>query len=74
MRFDRRADLGRVRAPTLIIAAENDYITPSYFARALNTAIAGSKLRLFDGGGHSLSKTRPEEFNRVVLEFLAAHD
>jgi aminoacrylate hydrolase len=74
MRFDRRADLGRIRAPTLIMAAENDYITPPYFARALNAAIPGSKLRLFDGGGHSLSKTRSEEFNRVVLEFLAAHD
>ena len=74
IRFDRRADLGRIRAPTLIMAAENDYITPSYFARSLHTAIQGSKLRLFDGGGHSLSKTRPEEFNRIALEFLAAHD
>lgn len=68
--FDRRADLGRIRAPTLIIAARDDYITPSYHAEALNRAIAGSQLRIFPGGGHSLARTRTQEFNQVVLEFL----
>ena len=70
MRFDRRADLGRIAAPTLVMAAANDYITPPYFAHALHAGIRGSKLRIFDGGGHSLSKTRTDEFNRTVLEFL----
>ena len=68
--FDRRADLGRIRTPTLIIVAEDDYITPSYHAKALNRAIAGSQLKVFPGGGHSLSKTRTAEFNQVVLDFL----
>ena len=69
--FDRRADLGRIRTPTLIIGAEDDYITPSYHAKALHQAIAGSQLEVFAGGGHSLSKTRTQEFNRVVLDFLS---
>lgn len=73
MNFDRRADLARIKAPTLVMAAENDYITPSYFARALHAGIKGAELRIFDGGGHSLSKTRTEEFNRAVLAFLAQH-
>jgi aminoacrylate hydrolase len=68
--FDRRATLARIKAPTLIITSENDYITPSYYAEALARAIPGSKLAKLDGGGHSISKTRPEEFNRIVLEFL----
>ena len=68
--FDRRTDLGRIRTPTLIIVAEDDYITPSYHAKALNRAIAGSQLEVFPGGGHSLSKTRTPEFNQVVLDFL----
>lgn len=71
MAFDRRTDLHRIRTPTLIIGADNDYITPPYHAEALARAIPGSKLVIMKGGGHSLSKTRPEEFNRLALEFLA---
>jgi aminoacrylate hydrolase len=69
--FDRRADLARIKAPTLIIASDNDYITPSYYAKSLNEAIPGSKLEIVQGGGHSISKTRPEIFNRLVMDFLA---
>jgi aminoacrylate hydrolase len=71
LKFDRRADLGRIRAPTLIIASTNDYITPSYYARALAQAIPGSKLEIVEGGGHSISKTRPDFFNERVLQFLS---
>jgi aminoacrylate hydrolase len=70
--FDRRAGLGRIKAPTLIIASDNDYITPSYYAKSLAQAIPGSKLEIVEGGGHSISKTRPESFNRLVMSFLAA--
>lgn len=69
--FDRRSGLPRIKAPTLILASSNDYITPSYYAEALARAIPDSELVVFDGGGHSLSKTRPDAFNRTVLDFLA---
>jgi aminoacrylate hydrolase len=68
--FDRRAQLDRIKAPTLVVGSSDDYITPSYHALALHKAIRGSQLEMFDGGGHSLSRTRSEEFNRVVLDFL----
>jgi pimeloyl-ACP methyl ester carboxylesterase len=70
LRFDRRADLHRITAPTLVIASENDYITPSYFGEALAKAVPGARLELLHGGGHSISKTRPETFNRLVTMFL----
>jgi aminoacrylate hydrolase len=69
--FDRRADLHRIQAPTLVMVAQDDYITPSYHARALHAAIRGSELVVLESGGHSLSKTRSAEFNRIVLDFLA---
>ncbi|MGE5523947.1 MAG: alpha/beta fold hydrolase [Rhodospirillaceae bacterium] len=69
--FDRRAGLPHIKSPTLILASCNDYITPSYYAEALALAIPGSKLVVLDGGGHSLSKTRPDDFNRIVMDFLA---
>jgi aminoacrylate hydrolase len=70
--FDRRAGLARIQSPTLIVAGDNDYITPSYHAEALARAIPASQLVVFRGGGHSLSKTRAVDFNRTVLEFLDA--
>jgi len=70
--FDRRAELKRITTPTLILCADNDYITPSYHAEALGRAIAGSRVVILEGGGHSVSKTRAEEFNRLVMDFLAA--
>jgi len=72
-KFDRRAGLSRIKAPTLIVASDNDYITPNYHAEALAQAIPASKLVVFKGGGHSLSKTRAAEFNRTVLEFLGSN-
>ena len=68
--FDRRATLWRIKAPTLIIASDNDYITPAYYAESLARAIPGAKLVKLNRGGHSVSKTRTAEFNRIVLEFL----
>jgi aminoacrylate hydrolase len=72
LRFDRRADLPRIEAPTLVIASENDYITPSYYAKALASAIPGARLEIFPGGGHSISRTCTEPFNRLVMDFLTA--
>lgn len=68
--FDRRADLGRIASPTLVIGCDNDYITPSYFSEALARAIPGASLHIARGAGHSFSKTRPDEYNRLVLDFL----
>lgn len=70
LKFDRRADLGRIEAPTLVIASIDDYITPSYYAKALASAIRGAQLEILPGGGHSISKTRTEAFNALVMDFL----
>jgi aminoacrylate hydrolase len=72
LNFDRRDGLARIKAPTLIIASDNDYITPSYYAETLARAIPGAQLKIMQGGGHSISKTRPEQFNQLVLDFLRA--
>lgn len=70
--FDRRAGHARIKSPTLIMACDNDYITPRYHSEALARAISGAKLVILRGGGHSFSKTRPDDFNRTVLDFLGA--
>jgi aminoacrylate hydrolase len=70
LKFDRRVDLSRIVAPTLIIVSDNDYITPCYYAESLAQKIPGARLKMVKGGGHSLSKTRADVFNKLVLEFL----
>jgi len=72
LKFDRRPGLSRIKAPTLVTASDDDFITPRYFSEALARAIPGARLIIRRGGGHSSTKTRAEEFNRDLLEFLAA--
>ena len=72
LKFDRRAGLSRIKAPTLVTASDDDFITPRYFSEALARAIPGAKLVIRRGGGHSSTKTRADEFNRDLLEFLTA--
>lgn len=70
--FDRSADLHRVAAPTLVVCAEDDYLTPAYFSREIASLVPGAELRLMPRGGHVCSQTMPEEFNSIVLPFLLA--
>ena len=70
--FDRLAELGKIRAPTLVICAKDDFLTPSYLSEELARAIPGAKLVLLEQGAHAVSQTDPEPFDRAVLEFLGA--
>ncbi len=71
--FDRTADLPNIRTPTLVICANDDILTPPYFARELARLIPDAELVLLDRGGHCASETSPAEFNDAVLGFIARH-
>lgn len=69
--FDRRVELARIATPTLVICARDDQQTPFYFSEALAAAIPGAELAALDYGGHACSRTVPDAFNRIALEFFA---
>jgi len=71
--FDRTAELSRIRTPTLIVAAQDDNVTPAYFSEQLARAIPGAEAKFLPQGGHSFPHTMAREFNNAVLPFLAAH-
>ncbi len=71
--FDRTADLPRIKAPTLVICAKDDFLTPPYFSEELARSIPGAELHLLDRGGHCASESAPEAFNAAVLGFLQRH-
>jgi aminoacrylate hydrolase len=70
--FDRSGDLAAIRTPTLVICARDDNLTPLYFSQSLAQSIPGARLAVLDRGGHAVSRTRPSQFNRLVLKFIAS--
>ena len=68
--FDRTAELAKIRTPTLVLCARDDFITPAYFSEELAQRIPGAKLVLLPEGGHCASETALEAFNSSVLDFL----
>jgi len=71
--FDRSADLGRIRTPALIMAAQDDLVTPAYFSEELVRRIPGAEAKFFPQGGHYFPQVLPREFIQALQPFLAAH-
>ena len=71
--FDRRARLGEIRTPTLVIVAEDDMVTPRFYSDELAARIPGAKLVVLAGGGHFVPQIFPERYNAVVGGFLRQH-
>jgi 3-oxoadipate enol-lactonase len=69
--LDFSAALGRVRAPTLVIAGGADVGTPPAMSQALAAAIPGARLAVIAGAAHLSSAEKPEEFARLVIDFLS---
>jgi pimeloyl-ACP methyl ester carboxylesterase len=63
--------LHALAVPTLILHGEQDRYVPVSWARRAHGLIRGSELRIFPQCGHWLSREKPMEFSRAVVEFLA---
>jgi aminoacrylate hydrolase len=70
MAFNRLADLHKVVAPSLVIAATDDVIVPFHLSEELVRAIAGAQL-LRTSGGHFFPRVNPRLFNEMVANFIA---
>ena len=62
--------LAEISVPCLIIVGSEDVFTPVADAEYMRARIPGSRLAVIDGAGHMPNIERPQEFNRVVLQFL----
>jgi 3-oxoadipate enol-lactonase len=65
------ARLGEVAAPALVVVGEHDRPDIHAMADALAGGIPGAERVLLGDTAHLPNMERPEEFNQVVLEFLA---
>lgn len=72
-RHDLRGRLAELKMPVHIISGEHDILVPSWKQSELADEIPGSRLTVIERGPHGLNLERPEEFNRAVLDFIAAN-
>jgi len=66
-----RDRLHLVRAPTLVLAAAEDVLTPLFLSEEIVAGIPGAQLQILPRGGHATLVEYPDEFNRAVLAWLA---
>ena len=62
--------LAELRVPTLIIVGDYDLPEKVALARQLYECIVGAQLAIIPTVAHMVSMERPDEFNRLVLDFL----
>jgi aminoacrylate hydrolase len=70
---DARSALAAIRAPTLVITAQDDAITPTGFAVELAERIPEATLKILAKGGHFAPQTVPNRYQHAVLQFLATN-
>jgi 3-oxoadipate enol-lactonase len=65
--YDRLTD---IRVPTVVLHGTDDLTVDPENARILASRIPGARLALLEGAGHVYHWERPEEADRVVLDFI----
>jgi pimeloyl-ACP methyl ester carboxylesterase len=69
--FDRRADVSRITAPTLILCGEADRMTPVKYSQFLHEQIGRSQFVVVPGVGHMVMLEQPFAVADGVAAFLS---
>ena len=69
---DNRADLPRVRTPTLVLQCAQDAIAPDAVGEYVDRALPDSRLVRLAASGHCPNLSAPEETVAAMKSFLAA--
>jgi pimeloyl-ACP methyl ester carboxylesterase len=69
--FDVHDRLDKIHAPTLVMAGNDDLITPPACARALAVSLAGAKLKILPDAGHMLQLEQPNLAAAALKSYLS---
>ncbi|HEY0807199.1 MAG TPA: alpha/beta fold hydrolase, partial [Pseudonocardiaceae bacterium] len=72
--LDLRAVLGRITAPTLVVAGHDDPATPPEHGRRIADAIPGARFVELADAAHLANVQRPTEVTALLTEHLGATD
>lgn len=70
IRHNMAKDLPKIHIPTCIIWGKNDQVTPPEVAEEFKALLPNSSLNWIDKCGHAAMMEHPDEFNRIMLEWL----
>ena len=68
--FDLRPELGRIAAPTLVIAGRHDWICPPEFSEEIAKLITRAELRIFENSSHSVRADEPQALLDAIAGFV----
>jgi pimeloyl-ACP methyl ester carboxylesterase len=73
-RLNLLRELYRIKCPTLLVAGEDDPITPLADIEEIATALPQDLVRFerFAGGGHGVYRDRPDAFFRLLRDFITS--
>jgi 3-oxoadipate enol-lactonase len=69
--MDLEPGLGRVRAPTLVVAGAQDPSLPAAHGEAIAARVPGARFAVLDPAAHLASLERAEAVNGLLLDHLA---
>jgi 3-oxoadipate enol-lactonase len=70
--MDLESRLGEIRAPTIVIAGDQDPATPPEHAERIAAAVDGARVEVVSPGRHLANVERVEEVTALLLEHLEA--
>ena len=66
--------LSEIRIPTCVIVGEKDILKPlEPYSKLIHEKIVNSELHVIPDSGHAVTFEKPDDFNKITLEFLARH-
>jgi pimeloyl-ACP methyl ester carboxylesterase len=72
LNWDVTNQLGSILSPTLIISADQDY-SPVAVKEAYSKLLPNAQLAVIADAHHATPLEQPQEFNKVLAEFLAQY-
>ena len=63
--------LPEVKVPTLVVWGRQDRVLPLAHAHVAERSIPNASLQIFEECGHAPMIEKPDDFNRVVSEFVS---
>ncbi|THB72306.1 MAG: alpha/beta hydrolase [Gammaproteobacteria bacterium] len=62
-----------IKAPSLVVAGEEDMIKPAKYSKIIADGIPNSRLKILKEAGHALLIERPDELAGLVKDFVYEH-